>query len=61
MGALCTCNSKESAQIRAFNEQEIAMIIKIQSMVRVKLARTVTNQLKQSYSQKATMFLDEPI
>ena len=50
MGSVCSCENSNVSQLRTFKEREIAMIIKIQSMVRVKLAKNKTQSLKRSHS-----------
>ena len=50
MGAFCTCENSSGTSNRAFTEAEVAKIIKIQSMVRVRIARNMTRGLKASQS-----------
>ena len=50
MGAICTCENSSGTSNRAFTEAEVAKIIKIQSMVRVRIARNMTRGLKASHS-----------
>ena len=50
MGAICACENSSS---RVFTDSELAKIIKIQSMIRVKIAKNTTKSLKALHSSKA--------
>ena len=48
MGHVCSCTDSNgrNVPIRVYNEQEILLLIKVQSLIRVKLAKLKLRRLK---------------